>query len=121
MVLHPPGCGRVGHRRTIIERRPTPHRGGPSFVCGQDRQAGEIGHTAREVCRSLAVMAENTRSPGDDERPRILPPEEPSADVDPPWSHAQADRAVAAGDDGGPGSTKGALLALGGGLVVTLA
>lgn len=66
-------------------------------------------------------MAENTRSPGDEERPRILPPEEPSADADPPWSHAQADRAVAAGDDGRPYSTRSALLALGGGLVVTLA
>jgi len=66
-------------------------------------------------------MAENTRSPGDDERPQILPPEEPRADGDPPWSHAQADRAVTAGDEGKPYSATGALLALGGGMVVLLA
>ena len=66
-------------------------------------------------------MAENTRSPGDEERPRILPPEEPSADADPPWSHAQADRGVTAGDEGKPPSTTGALLMLGGGLAAILA
>lgn len=65
-------------------------------------------------------MAENDRSPRDDERPQILPPEEPSSDADPPWSHAQAGRGTA-GDDGKPPSATGALLAIGGGLVVMLA
>ena len=31
MVLHPPGCGRVGHRRTHPQKR-GPHPGGPFFV-----------------------------------------------------------------------------------------
>lgn len=67
-------------------------------------------------------MAEDTRSPDDpDERPQILPPEEPSADGDPPWSHAPVDRAVAAGDDGKPYTATGALIALGGGVLVLLA
>jgi hypothetical protein len=73
-------------------------------------------------------MAENPRSPGedgdpygDDERPRILPPEEPNADDAEPWSHAATGRSLIAGDDGKPPSTTGALIAIGSGLVVTLA
>lgn len=79
-------------------------------------------HPVRGVCRTLAVMDEDTRSADDpDERPEILPPEEPNADGDPPWSHAQADRAVVAGDDGKPYTATGALIGLGVGVVVLLA
>jgi hypothetical protein len=32
MVLHPGGCGRVGHRRTTITARPRHHVSGPSLI-----------------------------------------------------------------------------------------
>ena len=75
-------------------------------------------------------MAENPRSPDgdigdphgdDDERPQILPPEEPGADAEPPWSHAEGGEPVTAGEDTAPPSTVGALLTVGGGLAVILA
>lgn len=73
-------------------------------------------------------MAENPRPPddgdphGDDEeRPQILPPEEPGADAESPWSHAEEGRSVSGGEDAEPPSATGALLALGGGLVVIVA
>src|SRR5215213_10864640 len=34
MVLHPGGCGRVGHRRTFFRKKATPEPGWPSFVSG---------------------------------------------------------------------------------------
>lgn len=57
---------------------------------------------------------------GDDERPQILPPEEPNADGEQPWSHANTGESLAAGDDGKPPAAR-ALIAIGSGLVVTLA
>ena len=38
MVLHPGGCGRVGHRRTTIRSRTPNHVGGPPAFNGQNTQ-----------------------------------------------------------------------------------
>src|SRR5215217_3815095 len=44
MVLHPGGCGRVGHRRTTIRSRPQPSRlGPPTFNTTNPQQAPRAG------------------------------------------------------------------------------
>jgi hypothetical protein len=82
MVLHPGGCGRVGHRRTTITARPRHHVSGPAPFNGLDsayrrpRSAGKLPAVKpgekldRQSCGSAGTQRRNqetARRPREDE------------------------------------------------------
>ena len=70
MVLHPPGCGRVGRRRTTIHERPTPHGVGLSWFHHHTRISSRASLDA--ATRGRPVQSHGARRP-DGRRPPASP------------------------------------------------